>query len=60
MSPESKTVICRCLISEIEAFERSLAERPPRPDHFGQPLLDSREDYLRWLRRALDEVRRAS
>ena len=58
MTPESRDVIRRCLISEIEAFERDLGDRRPDRDFEGNPKRDVREDYLAKLRRALDEVGR--
>lgn len=59
MSPESREVIVRCLISEIEAFERSIEATGPLKDAWGAPRRDVRDDYLKKLTKALDELRRA-
>ena len=58
MTTDEKRAILWCLTSEIDAFQRELARRGPRRDHYGDPQFDVAAAHVRLLEAARVSVER--
>lgn len=57
MSRQTQALAVAALRNEIKAFEIDLSREGPHRDHFGDRQFDVREEQLRQLRTAVDEIK---